>query len=58
LALKKPPATAELLAWVRILDQLQIDVEHLQPGQKEALAFSFSALAKNKEDLERLRKSI
>jgi len=55
---KKKPATAELLAWVRILNRLRIDVKNLRPGEKEALAFSYSALAKNKDDLERLRKSI
>lgn len=53
LALKKKPATAELLAWVRILDRLDLDPH--QPGAAEALAFSYSALAKNDDDLKRMR---
>ncbi len=57
LALKKKPATAELLAWVRILENLRIDIKNLQPGQAEALAISYSVLAKTQEDLERLRKT-
>ncbi|MFN0122713.1 MAG: AAA family ATPase [Blastocatellia bacterium] len=51
--LKKAPATAELLAWVRILDRLQIDVN--AHGAAEALAFSYSALAKNEDDLKMMR---
>lgn len=52
LALKKKPATAELLAWMRVLDKRQIDVNRLQPGQAEALAFTYAVLAKSKEDQE------
>lgn len=55
LGLRKPPATAELLGWVQILAKLQIDVEDLKPGEAEALAFSYSTLAKTKEDFERLQ---
>ena len=55
LPLKKKPATAELLAWVRILDRLKLDVE--DRGAAEALAFTYSALAKNEDDLKRLRDS-
>lgn len=55
LALRKPPATAELLGWMQILKNLEIDVQNLKPGQAEALAFSYSALVKTKEDLERLQ---
>jgi len=57
LALKKKPATAELLAWVQILDNLRLDPKNLRPGQLEALAISYSVLAKTEEDLERLRKT-
>lgn len=57
LMLKKKPATAEFLAWVRILEKMQVDVNNLEPGQKEALAFSYSVLAKNKEDKEILVRS-
>jgi MoxR-like ATPase len=58
LALKKQPATAELLAWIRILDRMHLDVENLQPGQLETLAFSYSILAKSKEDRETLNRGL
>ena len=50
LTLKKRPATAELLAWLRILEKRQIDVKNLQRGEAEALAFTYSILSKSKED--------
>ena len=50
LTLKKRPATAELLAWLRILDKRNIDVGNLQRGEAEALAFTYSILSKSKED--------
>lgn len=50
LTLKKRPATAELLAWLRILDKRHIDVSNLQRGEAEALAFTYSILSKSKED--------
>jgi MoxR-like ATPase len=50
LALKKRPATAELLSWIRVLERMQIDVSNLKPGEAEALAFTYSILAKSKED--------
>jgi len=58
LPLKKKPATAECLAWLRILDKMELDVANLKPGQAEALAFSYSVLAKGKEDLALLRKTL
>ena len=54
LALKKKPATAEFLAWVRILEKMRIDVNNLKTGETEALAFTYSILAKSKEDRELL----
>lgn len=51
LMLKKKPATAELIAWLRVLDRMNIDLEHLRPGQAEALALTYSVIAKNKDDL-------
>ena len=57
LALKKSPATAEFLAWVRILERLQLDVNNLKPGEAEALAFSYSVLAKSKEDKDLLHRT-
>ena len=55
LGLKKQPATAEFLAWVHVLARLDLDVSDLHEGQREALLFSYSILAKTKEDLELLR---
>jgi MoxR-like ATPase len=52
LALRKKPATAELIAWIKVLDRMQIDINHLQPGQREALFLTFSIIAKNRDDLE------
>lgn len=54
LGLKKQPATAEFLAWTRVLARLDLDVDHLRDGEREALLFSYSILAKTKEDLELL----
>ncbi len=53
--MRKPPATAELLAWIHILDTHKIDVSGDLRAQFEALAMSYSILAKNKDDLEKLR---
>jgi MoxR-like ATPase len=51
LGLRKKPSTAELLAWVRMLDNLDLDVDRIGPAEAEALAFTYSILAKSKEDL-------
>lgn len=56
--LRKLPATAELLAWVHILDKHQIDINSDIEGQLNKLAMSYSILAKNKEDLEKLRRGM
>jgi MoxR-like ATPase len=53
--LRKPPATAELLAWVHILDQHGIDINSNSEENIKKTAMSYSVLAKNKEDLTRLR---
>ncbi len=58
LGLKKQPATAEFLGWVQILEKLEINVKNLKPGQAEALAFSYSVLAKTREDFDRLRQNL
>lgn len=58
LGLRKPPATAELLSWARVLRRLDLDVENLRPGEAETLAFTYSILAKSREDLELLRSRI
>ncbi|HXG64026.1 MAG TPA: MoxR family ATPase, partial [Blastocatellia bacterium] len=57
LALKKRPATAEFLAWVQILERMRLDVENLKPGEAEALAFTYSILAKSKEDKDLLHRA-
>jgi len=54
LGLTKPPATAEFLAWLRILEKKKLDVKNLRPGEQVALTFTYSILAKNKEDKDRL----
>lgn len=57
LPLKKRPATAEFLQWIRILEGMKIDVKSPSPQQKEALALSYSVLAKMREDLHLLQSS-
>jgi len=58
LALKKKPATAEFLAWVRILERMWLDVYDLKPGEKEALAFTYAVLAKSKEDKDLIERNL
>lgn len=47
--MRKKPATAELLAWIHILDKLGVDMQ-----DKEKLRKSYSILAKNADDYKRL----
>ncbi len=60
--LKKNPATAELIYWTQLLHQLGFDtsklkdISKLDAVDKHKLEISYSVLAKNKEDLEALRK--
>lgn len=53
--LRKPPATSELLAWIHILDKNEINLNSDIKDQIEKLYMSYSVLAKNKEDLQKLR---
>jgi MoxR-like ATPase len=53
--LRKRPATAELLAWIHILDEQDIDLRSNIPEQVEQVAMSYSILAKNKDDLDKLQ---
>jgi len=55
LPLKKSPATAELLAWMRVIERLDLDLRNLGPGEMETLAITYSALVKTREDLEYVR---
>lgn len=53
---KKKPATAELLAWLRVLEledflTTEIDLKQLSFDQKQILRMSYSVLAKTREDL-------
>jgi len=57
---KKKPATAELIAWLRILELHDfltegLDINRLSAKQKKILKLSYSVLAKNKEDLSRIQ---
>ena len=56
--LRKKPATAELLAWIHILDKLNVNMNVPTPEQLQKLASTYSILAKNPEDLKRLRDEI
>ena len=58
LALKKKPATAEFLPWLRVLRSLDLDAKDILSGQTEALIISFSLLAKSEGDFALLRKKI
>lgn len=58
LGLRKKPSTAELIAWLRILERLDLDPANPKPGERETLAFTYSILAKSKEDLALLRERL
>ena len=50
LALKKKPATAEFLAWVKILKKLPLNPNRIEPKEKDALKLTYAVLAKTIED--------
>jgi hypothetical protein len=53
MGLKKKPATAELIAWVRMLVENDVDLgADLTAGQRRTLTVSYSILAKTREDLD------
>lgn len=54
LELNKKPATAELLAWIHLLDQKQIDLTQ-EGSYQDAILDSYSVLAKNQADLNQMR---
>jgi MoxR-like ATPase len=59
LPLKKKPATAEFLAWVRLLRERGLDaVRDRDSGRRGEMAVSYSVLAKTLEDLRLLRERI
>lgn len=51
--IRKKPATAELLSWIQILNELEIDIDN--PAHKNLLLMSYTILAKNEQDLRTLR---
>ncbi|MEM7370161.1 MAG: MoxR family ATPase [Bacteroidota bacterium] len=58
---KKKPATAELIAWLRILEvhrflENGLDFRRLTDSQRTALKLSYSVLAKNREDLQTIER--
>jgi MoxR-like ATPase len=61
---KKKPATAELIAWLRILELKnfildgKVDFDNLTTKQKKILMISYLVLAKTKEDLETLGENV
>ena len=61
LPLTKPPATAELLAWITVLKRIGLNPAQLSKSpepveaKRDMLAFTYSVLAKTPEDLTRLR---
>lgn len=59
---KKKPATAELIAWLRMLEidgfaDAGVNFKQLSESQKKTLRFSYAILAKNKEDLALLERN-
>jgi MoxR-like ATPase len=62
--LNKKPATAELLHWASLLLKMGIDTQllgnpkEMENDQKIRLGYSFSVLAKTRNDLETLKKAI
>lgn len=51
LPLSRKPATAELLDWLEMLRTHRIDLGRLSPGETDAVAFTYSILAKTAEDV-------
>ncbi|MCC6463202.1 MAG: MoxR family ATPase [Saprospiraceae bacterium] len=60
LKLKKPPSTAELIYWVLLLQKVDFPIKKINEAlsweERNQLLMTYSVLAKNKEDLEMLRK--
>lgn len=62
--LKKNPATAELIYWTKLLQELEFEVSQLanikslNEADKKKLEVSYSVLAKTKEDLAALKETI
>jgi MoxR-like ATPase len=50
LHLKKRPATAEFLAWITVLSNLNVTLSNIKTKELEKIKMSYSVLAKSKED--------
>lgn len=55
---RKNPATAELIGWIQVLTQLKPNLKNPDGKDREVLAMSLVALAKNKDDLEQMRQHL
>jgi MoxR-like ATPase len=58
LTLRKPPATAELLEWITILQRHEIDVRNATPEERDVIALTYSVLAKSGQDLAVMRQHL
>lgn len=58
LGMRKPPATAEFLAWISILKALKIDLDRPDEVERNRLNLSYSVLAKTREDLALLKRKL
>lgn len=59
LNLRKPPATAELVRWIEILNKRKMDWDKLEqgdPAMQKLLLSTYPVLAKNTDDLEKASK--
>lgn len=58
LGLKKNPSTAELLAWLSVLKTLNPNIGEPREEDRQRIIMSYSVLAKNREDLERMKRHL
>lgn len=55
--LRKKPATAELLSWIHVLNNLNIRPDTNIPSEIAQLKMTYSILAKNQDDLDMIREN-
>jgi MoxR-like ATPase len=53
--LRKKPATAELLAWLQMLNRSRIDISRVEAGDETAVGITSTLLATTSEDIGRIR---
>jgi MoxR-like ATPase len=56
--LARKPATAELLSWMRLLNDSPSDLELLDAGRRDSLGRTYALLVKNREDRQRLYQAL